>query len=278
MTADLAVSNSIKGEVMLVTPALAREWLARNTHNRVLRRYVVTKLAGAIARGEYFLNGEAIKLAVDGTLIDGQHRLAAIIEADEPVPSFVVTGLMPEARETIDVGVKRTTGDMLSMRGVTNCNQKAAVVSLVISYDDQVLPNKNPDITAQRVITAYEANMKEFGNSVHMAALVWKNIHVSRTMLGALHYIVTQVDDEDGGHFFNRLESGIEIPAYSSILTYRTLLQRESYISSHDRRYSTIMLLAFGIKAWNAFRQDQPLEHIKYIATGPKAEPYPIAA
>lgn len=85
--------------VIDVTPELARVWLRANTRNRNTRERAVTEYARDMVAGHWNLNGEAIKFAYDGSLLDGQHRLRAVIEADATVQMLVVVGLPRRRRK-----------------------------------------------------------------------------------------------------------------------------------------------------------------------------------
>ena len=67
-------------QIMQVTPELARSWLKGNTHNRPLHRIQVLNLRGRFERGEWRLSNDAITIAADGTIVNGQHRLTMISE------------------------------------------------------------------------------------------------------------------------------------------------------------------------------------------------------
>src|SRR5258708_40094679 len=95
-----------------VTPRLARDWLGFNSRNRNIRQRVVLAYAADMAAGDWRWNGESIKFAADGTLLDGQHRLAAVAESEATVPMPVVRRLKGEAQETVDGGAKRKLGDV----------------------------------------------------------------------------------------------------------------------------------------------------------------------
>jgi hypothetical protein len=68
----------MKTEVVKVTPAMARQWLKRNSNNRPIRPSHVENLRLAFERGEYVLTHQGVAFSDDGVLIDGQHRLTAI--------------------------------------------------------------------------------------------------------------------------------------------------------------------------------------------------------
>ena len=109
----LGCDENIVAEVVLITPAQASDWLRCNQSNRPARRHHVNFLAGEIKAGNWQLNGQAIVIAEDEQVLDGQHRLMAIIEAGIPVRSLVVYGITPEAFKTMDTGITRTGADAL---------------------------------------------------------------------------------------------------------------------------------------------------------------------
>ena len=96
-----------KPEVVTVTPEIAQEWATLNTRNRPVRYNKVAQFARDMAAGQWVLNGESIKIAVDGTFLDGQHRIYACIKADVPFETIVIRGLPVEAQDTIDTGISR---------------------------------------------------------------------------------------------------------------------------------------------------------------------------
>lgn len=104
----------MKTQVMQVTPEIAAQWLCRNIKNRPLRPAVVEGLVSAIQRGEWKLSHQGVAFARDGTLLDGQHRLTAIVQAERAVPLTVTFDAPAESFDVLDVGVKRTLSDVLS--------------------------------------------------------------------------------------------------------------------------------------------------------------------
>ena len=89
---------------MTITPAMAQEWAGLNTRNRPVRYTKVAQFARDMTAGKWMLNGETIKIASDGTILDGQHRLYACIQAEVPFETVVIRGLPMEAQDTIDTG------------------------------------------------------------------------------------------------------------------------------------------------------------------------------
>ncbi len=94
-----------------VTPEDASKLLKLNTHNRDLRISRVKLLVNAIKRGEWKLNGDCVVLSGNGSggvLLNGQHRLYAIVESGTSVDLALMYNAMPEAQETMDSGMPRS--------------------------------------------------------------------------------------------------------------------------------------------------------------------------
>src|SRR5882724_10236142 len=94
--------RNIIAEVITITPRDATEWLRCNKNNGPLRKRHGEFLARFITSGNWQVNGKAIVIADDAQVLDGQHRLFAIIDAGKPIQSLVVYGINPEAFSTID--------------------------------------------------------------------------------------------------------------------------------------------------------------------------------
>jgi hypothetical protein len=87
-----------------VTPASARAMLDANTGNRAIRRAVVAQMARAILAGEWRITHQGIAIAPCGRLLDGQHRLNAIVEAGIPVLMAVARNVPADSFAVIDGG------------------------------------------------------------------------------------------------------------------------------------------------------------------------------
>lgn len=98
-----------------VTPEIAALYLRYNTRNRVMRPTRVERYSGAMKRGEWKVTHQGIAFGLDGTLYDGQHRLAAIVDSKTTQRMLVIRGLSVEARLAIDTGDGRMAADNLSI-------------------------------------------------------------------------------------------------------------------------------------------------------------------
>jgi hypothetical protein len=105
--------EAIIAEVMHITPTDAASWLKANCKNRPVRKRHVEFLANEMKDGNWQLNGQGIVISHDEQVLDGQHRLLAIIECGLTIPSLVIYGITPEAFKTIDTGAVRSGADAL---------------------------------------------------------------------------------------------------------------------------------------------------------------------
>lgn len=136
---------AISAEMTEITPETARAWMERHREvveaekaahdgtardNRPVRYRDVAALARDMRTGKWVLNGESIKISRTGTVIDGQHRLYACMQAEVPFASLVVTGVEPEAQDTIDTGSRRSLADQLAIANEKN----AAVLATVTRW------------------------------------------------------------------------------------------------------------------------------------------------
>lgn len=265
----------VGAEIVEITPKLAEKWLGANTHNRNIRQRQVDYFAGAMTREEWLLNGDAIRFDINGRLIDGQHRLLAVVKAGVPVKSLVVHGLVPEAQETIDAGARRTFSDVLKLRGETNTALLAAVTRLHWRYHNNVddMLNRNTMPTTQQLLAHLERT-EHLRDSARRAQQIIHAIKGLGSVYGTAVALALEVADEDDVDFFlERLMSGTELSATSPIYHLRQYLLKQ--LERRDKHSQEIQL-AMWIKAWNAYRDGRAMEVLIYRAGGKSAERYPV--
>ena len=128
-------NSNIKTEIVSISPEYASQLLQRNTHNRCLNINRAKKISSAILRGEWQLNGDAIRLSKSGVLLDGQHRLKAIEIAEIEVQSVMITGLDDDVFNTIDTNARpRSASDILHLNGSVNAVNLASAAKLYFSW------------------------------------------------------------------------------------------------------------------------------------------------
>lgn len=130
-------TNNIKTEILAINPALAEKLLGHNVNNRGIRRRMVVTYARDMEAGLWRLAGSPIVFAADGTLLDGQHRLLAVIESGCTIEFLVIYGVERAAQPVLDTGAKRSFADVLAMRGHSNNTTLAAITKQAAMWDPE---------------------------------------------------------------------------------------------------------------------------------------------
>ncbi|MFG6573528.1 hypothetical protein ACGYLO_18190 [Sulfitobacter sp. 1A13353] len=95
--------------LVYLTPDVAAQWLERfNTSNRNIQMTHVNSIARDIRSGNWMMNAQPIAFAGDpfsgdAQLLNGQHRLEAVVKAESGIEVMIATGIAPEAFATFDM-------------------------------------------------------------------------------------------------------------------------------------------------------------------------------
>ena len=128
------VDAEMTSRVVVLTPDIAKGWLRHNTLNRKFSRNGARSLSTEMARGYWRENGESIVFDREGILIDGQHRLQAVLNSGHSYRCPVITGIEAVVRPTVDTGLKRSGAANLQMAGEPNSTALAATLLLWKGY------------------------------------------------------------------------------------------------------------------------------------------------
>lgn len=102
--------ETIKMELM--TPEKAEKLLKSNFNNRKINRRNVIKYKNAILNNEYNTTGDCILIDKYGDLLNGQHRLTAIVEANIPVVVDIKYGVNPDVKYVQNTGRATSQNDL----------------------------------------------------------------------------------------------------------------------------------------------------------------------
>lgn len=125
----LAAAASTVGmdiRVVNITPEMAKKWLEHgNNKNRKMSKPKVAALAKEMRSGNWKLTHQGIAFDSTGRLLDGQHRLQAIIDAKATVEIVVSKGMDPSSMLAVDLGVRRRRADYFEIfEEVKDANRK----------------------------------------------------------------------------------------------------------------------------------------------------------
>jgi len=266
-------TNGVRAKMLTLTPAIAEQLLQRNTHNRTVSRSRVSQYAADMRAGHWAFNGEAIKIAADDQVLDGQHRLLAVIEADRDVETLLITGLPAQAQETMDQGRARTLGDVLKLRGEADYFNLAAAVRLVSIYERTGLPFKAPYAAAPTVhecLRTLERN-GAIRDSVKLAAKLSRSSLLPISAVAGLHYLFASVDETSADDFFTKLLQGENLTRDSPIWVLRDRL----LLDLREKVLMPKIKLAFTVRAWNAYMAGEHIHRLVWNPGGANPDKFP---
>lgn len=269
-------------EVVTITPDLATEWLEHNTHNRPVKWSRVKQWAGAMKRGEWKLNGDAIRFDYNGVLIDGQNRLWAIVEADRPIASLVATNLEPDAQDTMDLGVRRSLADTLALRGEANTITLASLTNWLWRWE-QFEYGLVPDMdhryspTIAQALNFFDANRTQIVEAVKNGNRTrQKVVGAHQLSLCACWYRFHAINWEDCEDFFYKFGLGASLEEDNPIFRLRKFCENHAKRATGQRKPRGEIYIAVTVKAWNAYRAGQRIEALNFRAGGAKPEKFPV--
>lgn len=244
-------------KIMSVTPKLAGEWLAKNTHNRNIRSAVVAQYARDMAQGRWQFTGEAIKFDTDGNLLDGQHRLLAIVRADVAVSLLVIHGVAATSQEVMDSGTKRQASDALALRGHANTALLASVARFAILLDAS--DDFGKSVTHSEVIKWVEAN-PDLQMAARATNAIQGFVDLAPTALCYSRLVLARSNAEAAEQFFDAIANNITTGQGDPI---NTLIRRVSTARRNGERLRTDEQVQFIIRAWNAWRSGATLHVLR---------------
>lgn len=187
----------MKITVETITPSQAEAMLATNTANRKVDRPRVRLYAEQIKSGQWKLTGDAIRISSDNVLLDGQHRLHAIILSGLPVETVVARNVDPSTYTVIDTGKNRTVADVLTIAGVTGGTHLAPIARLFIGVSAGLVPTNTE---AMRLVTRtdisewVQANLAVAKEAVAIANRLYGQVGGNRSAWGAFYLLVGTVN------------------------------------------------------------------------------------
>jgi hypothetical protein len=115
-TANTTTRTEPYCNLMTITPTRALNWLENaNTNNRKVSDAYVKKLARDMKAGRWRLTHQGIAFDPHGVLLDGQHRLWAIVTAEMPIMMHVFFDVPSEALPVTDDVRPRSLADQLRL-------------------------------------------------------------------------------------------------------------------------------------------------------------------
>jgi hypothetical protein len=274
----------MKADIQLISPQIAEEYLKRNRKNRKISEKQVKRLAREMANGRWSLNGEPIQFNSDGDLINGQHRLSAIVLSGVSVYILVVMGITdPNAFATIDQNsLGRGAYTVLQMKGVAHANQITSITKKLLHWHNSkdktqfsFSTNEWYDASSSDVVEFYENNeylISFIFNLVKDSRMI-KSCSARSAIITAL-IICYETNPVTTLKFIDKFKTGIELKQDSPILLLREKLMIGVAPKDGGRNWN-LEVMAITIKAFNTFSEGKTRKLLRWSPN--EKFPVPIA-
>lgn len=260
-------------EIALVTPKKAEQLLKMNTDNRNLNERKLREYVDSMNRGQWRLNGSSISISESKKLLDGQHRLTAVIKSNTSQSFVLVHNLKDEVFTTIDTGKNRNASDALKILGKTYTTSRATLATKIIIWnrtETPILSSSNNDgggyggagtkPSIEDIISFVNQNdLDEYILKSYSLSSKFKGIVVGEYAF--LYYIFSKIDIDDADEFFEIFTTGY----YENMIDNPVIWLRNKIINimGSNVKFTGRTKAIFFIKAWNLFREKKSCKMIK---------------
>lgn len=260
----------VTARVAWIDPQKAEYLLDTMESNRHVSQSHVDKYMDDMRKGRWFVTNQGIGIDRTGRLIDGQHRLWAIIETGIPQKMLVVRGIDPQAFRALDETRKRTFADDLSIMSESDYSAKGAMVRLVAKAE--IAGPRGMTINSMRSLRFTRYDLSDWLNEMRQKASIEDALRVGKTLYtsvsashsanSALCYLASvRFSPEIAEGFIKSVGSGEGLFKGDPKYALRDRLQKMAEIMP---RPSGELYLAHLIKAFNAEMRGERMYRVEF--------------
>lgn len=252
----------LKFEEKVITPEIAKEWIDNGLRNRSVKTESLKKFKNdMLANRFHSSNGEPLIISNKGRLMDGRHRLMAIVATNKTIKFGVISGVDEKLMVTIDTGKERTLGDVFQIGAVRNGNIVAKASKLLCSYTlrakeitESGIKSHNLIDNRQVIYDFYMENMEEIDGAVDRYRKYNEIIRTTGSgVLAFVFLVLRRIDEPKCYEFMESYESGCIKKSWKVVAHVRDSILNPGKV--RIREYERISFL-FG--AWNCIYNDMP--------------------
>lgn len=234
-----------------ITPKQAEAYLRKNLVNRPIRESKVKQYTRDMLSGRWNEgSGDTIRFNTDGELIDGQHRLTAVLKSGKTFKWLVVRGIDKKAQRTMDTGAPRSPADLLHMeQGISNA-------PLLVAIARNVFKIENNQMGAQIVVSSEEilSTVEEHPELIHSTEIAAQArgktlTPIAPNVLGAAHWMIREVNGQGEADMF--IWRVINLTGERDGSPVLALARRANEIKRNQMRMNHRWYLWMVIKTWN---------------------------
>ena len=234
----------------------------RRVKNRPLSEAKAASYAAEMTAKRWAKNGEPLIFDVKMRLLDGQHRLRAVVLSGIPLVTYCIFDVEQSVFDTMDQGKARTGSDIAAIRGLKNYSLAAAITGLLVKsrdgqdpvnpakhlwgwvYDDYVTRNRGVLEESAAFVTKFRKELKPI---------------ITLSLAGYVYHVGRAQNPETAPTFIEQLATGANLTKKSAVLYLRNRLMTpvsgKSAPLVHLGRFAVYNLT---VKAWCYHRDSLP--------------------
>lgn len=260
---------------LLVTPSIAKQYLESNVNNRNVKNRNVLQYANDMVSGRWKSDtGETIKISKEGVILDGQHRLLAVVKANVPIYFHFVFNVDESVFDVLDTGSKRNAHDVFKIKGIKMDNMLPSIIRFYNMLNDgkKYNPDKKGVSTNSALLNQYLQD-EEFWYKVACKSHTWYTAFAKilpPSFIGGFYAYFIDKNRNRAYDFMNQLCTGINVENESINMLRNKLMQDKM----STKKVPINTRVAFVIKTWNAYIKSTQIRCLKY---DPIKESFPEA-
>lgn len=259
---EVVVGNGITVQLVWLTPEVGQAMLDRNgrTQRNVKEQHIL-EMIDDIKNDRFPFTGQTIIQDTNGDLIDGQHRIRAVITAGKPILVLVVRNVDPDAYFAIDNTARRQVADVMRADGYDNVTALGCALRHLDRYQNGKLMGMGSYTQSRLSTPAARELIMEHPNlqmSIHITTKIGRLCR-SWGAIGFCHYIFSQKDPKATETFFHAITTGEGLFEGDPILAWRRKLLEKGERSSNSG--DEVIFLTF--KAWDMWRNGRKIKFLK---------------
>lgn len=256
--------------LVAITPEMALQLLRRNPSNRPLDKSLIAQMVSQIRAGDWKVTHQGI--ALDGPLdtgnvLDGQHRLNAIVKSGVATQLLVFESVPRETFSVLDTGKRRTGGDVLALEGERDTTLLAAVIRHVHLF--RTVPSgswvgSGSRLTNKEVLGSFQRQATEFRLAAKQGRLLGKELGLIPTAGATAYFLTVEAAPEARvDEWMRGLITQANLAPDDARLAFIKVMNSLRSGGSARRRTDTRGQIGLYVKAWNAWVSGKPVKSLR---------------
>jgi hypothetical protein len=253
-----------------ISPHKAAELLKFNHSNRRMIPNHLNRLISEMLNGDWRVTGDTIKLNGE-RLLDGQHRLEAVVRSGVTIWSYVARNVDTDAFDMIDTGRSRQGGDVLSALGYHNVFLTASSARMVWYFEHRI-SRLDGAVSNHAIVNCVKRHddLPAFVSDINS-----HNFCKTGAVAGALYWLML-ADRIKADDFIDGFTRGAELKITSPIYVLRERVINDRLLRATKTGRQRLVAMVF--RTWDNWLEGRAASYLKATRPDEAGFPWPKGA